>query len=156
MKKRASLGFRLGRGRLVSSLEFYSSSNERGGHSLSGRFPGKSKNDAHMARHGRTEESTKKERKKTTDQKMSRGKGTRLEKSRRFSDQSQGRMLSNGLRVETFEEEGKKDKKKQKKRFGYRYMEISSCFSSHLEPSKKKTSSHTLPKHCFGSHGIEK
>lgn len=87
---------------------------------------------------------------------MSRGKGTRLEKSRRFSDQSQGRMLSNGLRVETFEEEGKKDKKKQKKRFGYRYMEISSCFSSHLEPSKKKTSSHTLPKHCFGSHGIEK
>lgn len=121
----------------MSSLEFYSSSNERGGHSLSGRFPGKSKNDAHMARHGRTEESTKKERKKTTDQKMSRGKGTRLEKSRRFSDQSQGRMLSNGLRVETFEEEGKKDKRK-KKRFGYRYMEISSCFSSHLEPSKKK------------------
>lgn len=48
----------------MSSLEFYSSSNERGGHSLSGRFPGKSKNDAHMARHGRTEESTKKERKK--------------------------------------------------------------------------------------------
>lgn len=140
----------------MSSLEFYSSSNERGGHSLSGRFPGKSKNDAHMARHGRTEESTKKERKKTTDQKMSRGKGTRLEKSRRFSDQSQGRMLSNGLRVETFEEEGKKDKRKKKD------LDTGTWKSRHvflpiLNPQKKKkTSSHTLPKHCFGSHGIEK
>lgn len=83
---------------------------------------------------------------------MSRGKGTRLEKSRRFSDQSQGRMLSNGLRVETFEEEGKKDKKKKKKK----NLDTGTWKSRHvllpiLNPQKKKHP-HTLSQNTVLAH----